>query len=169
MSRGVARYATGRAGRGCSSMVEQQPSKLMTRVRFPSPAPKKSRISCKGPSQKLAWKGLGKVGKDLGRVEGYEAHRRRTSGRLWAARGLLIAVEGVPATPAHNRIAWQRRTNVWRKVTSPARGQKRPRSGNRRQERVLTRALQPTPVNSARGWVRAEYSDQAKRISHEPH
>ena len=29
-----------RAGfRGCSSMVEQQPSKLMTRVRFPSPAP----------------------------------------------------------------------------------------------------------------------------------
>ena len=26
--------------RGCSSMVEQQPSKLMTRVRFPSPAPK---------------------------------------------------------------------------------------------------------------------------------
>jgi hypothetical protein len=28
-----------RAARGCSSMVEQQPSKLMTRVRFPSPAP----------------------------------------------------------------------------------------------------------------------------------
>ena len=27
------------ARRGCSSMVEQQPSKLMTRVRFPSPAP----------------------------------------------------------------------------------------------------------------------------------
>ena len=25
--------------RGCSSMVEQKPSKLMTRVRFPSPAP----------------------------------------------------------------------------------------------------------------------------------
>ena len=24
---------------GCSSMVEQKPSKLMTRVRFPSPAP----------------------------------------------------------------------------------------------------------------------------------
>ena len=31
--------AAGTAGRGCSSMVEQQPSKLMTRVRFPSPAP----------------------------------------------------------------------------------------------------------------------------------
>ena len=28
-----------RARRGCSSMVEQKPSKLMTRVRFPSPAP----------------------------------------------------------------------------------------------------------------------------------
>jgi hypothetical protein len=28
------------AARGCSSMVEQQPSKLNTRVRFPSPAPK---------------------------------------------------------------------------------------------------------------------------------
>jgi hypothetical protein len=27
------------AVRGCSSMVEQKPSKLMTRVRFPSPAP----------------------------------------------------------------------------------------------------------------------------------
>ena len=27
---------------GCSSMVEQKPSKLMTRVRFPSPAPPKS-------------------------------------------------------------------------------------------------------------------------------
>ena len=25
---------------GCSSMVEQKPSKLMTRVRFPSPAPR---------------------------------------------------------------------------------------------------------------------------------
>ena len=30
--------------RGCSSMVEQQPSKLMTRVRFPSPAPTFSMI-----------------------------------------------------------------------------------------------------------------------------
>jgi hypothetical protein len=30
---------TCRRMRGCSSMVEQQPSKLMTRVRFPSPAP----------------------------------------------------------------------------------------------------------------------------------
>ena len=29
----------GMAERGCSSMVEQKPSKLMTRVRFPSPAP----------------------------------------------------------------------------------------------------------------------------------
>ena len=28
-----------RKNRGCSSMVEQQPSKLNTRVRFPSPAP----------------------------------------------------------------------------------------------------------------------------------
>jgi hypothetical protein len=31
--------------RGCSSMVEQQPSKLMTRVRFPSPASKLSAVS----------------------------------------------------------------------------------------------------------------------------
>lgn len=30
--------------RGCSSMVEQQPSKLKTRVRFPSPAPILSRF-----------------------------------------------------------------------------------------------------------------------------
>ena len=29
-----------RVRRGCSSMVEQKPSKLMTRVRFPSPAPR---------------------------------------------------------------------------------------------------------------------------------
>ena len=29
---------------GCSSMVEQQPSKLMTRVRFPSPALDRSRV-----------------------------------------------------------------------------------------------------------------------------
>src|SRR5204863_3168161 len=29
---------------GCSSMVEQKPSKLMTRVRFPSPAPETERI-----------------------------------------------------------------------------------------------------------------------------
>jgi hypothetical protein len=33
------RSAKGMAQCGCSSMVEQQPSKLMTRVRFPSPAP----------------------------------------------------------------------------------------------------------------------------------
>ncbi len=32
---GIARVSIG----GCSSMVEQKPSKLMTRVRFPSPAP----------------------------------------------------------------------------------------------------------------------------------
>ena len=32
---------------GCSSMVEQQPSKLNTRVRFPSPAPKKDGWYCK--------------------------------------------------------------------------------------------------------------------------
>ncbi len=31
---------TGSRSRGCSSMVEQKPSKLTTRVRFPSPAPK---------------------------------------------------------------------------------------------------------------------------------
>src|SRR5215210_5454990 len=33
---------------GCSSMVEQQPSKLMTRVRFPSPAPTPSPLPSKG-------------------------------------------------------------------------------------------------------------------------
>ena len=32
--------------RGCSSMVEQQPSKLMTRVRFPSPAPSLRSKTC---------------------------------------------------------------------------------------------------------------------------
>src|SRR5262249_11010278 len=32
--------------RGCSSMVEQQPSKLMTRVRFPSPAPSLESNTC---------------------------------------------------------------------------------------------------------------------------
>src|ERR1700758_881224 len=31
--------------RGCSSMVEQKPSKLTTRVRFPSPAPAKERLN----------------------------------------------------------------------------------------------------------------------------
>ena len=41
---GIARGGKGRAGgrraeRGCSSMVELQPSKLATWVRFPSPAP----------------------------------------------------------------------------------------------------------------------------------
>ena len=33
------RYNERRAKRGCGSMVEPEPSKLMTRVRFPSPAP----------------------------------------------------------------------------------------------------------------------------------
>src|SRR3972149_961441 len=33
---------------GCSSMVEQQPSKLMTRVRFPSPAHKSRESRVKG-------------------------------------------------------------------------------------------------------------------------
>jgi hypothetical protein len=32
--------------RGCSSMVEQKPSKLTTRVRFPSPAPETTNIAC---------------------------------------------------------------------------------------------------------------------------
>src|SRR5689334_3755557 len=34
--------------RGCSSMVEQQPSKLNTRVRFPSPAPAFARFASYG-------------------------------------------------------------------------------------------------------------------------
>ena len=36
------------ASRGCSSMVEQQPSKLNTRVRFPSPAPAFAREAREG-------------------------------------------------------------------------------------------------------------------------
>jgi hypothetical protein len=40
--RSLLRLVSPPAVRGCSSMVEQQPSKLMTRVRFPSPAPTKS-------------------------------------------------------------------------------------------------------------------------------
>ena len=39
------------ASRGCSSMVEQQPSKLNTRVRFPSPAP--SRLHRKPSTNQL--------------------------------------------------------------------------------------------------------------------
>src|SRR5260221_12174550 len=35
--------------RGCSSMVEQQPSKLNTRVRFPSPAPSPKRFPKQSP------------------------------------------------------------------------------------------------------------------------
>src|SRR3954452_17937242 len=42
---GAARQMALPAPRGCSSMVEQKPSKLTTRVRFPSPAPK---LTCRG-------------------------------------------------------------------------------------------------------------------------
>ena len=42
----VARFAS-----GCSSMVEQKPSKLTTRVRFPSPAPRKG---CPGTGEHRA-------------------------------------------------------------------------------------------------------------------
>src|SRR6185503_12550080 len=42
---------------GCSSMVEQKPSKLMTRVRFPSPAPG---IADFGPCSSVAEHSLGK-------------------------------------------------------------------------------------------------------------
>lgn len=38
---------------GCSSMVEQKPSKLMTRVRFPSPAQKKLRRCSSGVEHSL--------------------------------------------------------------------------------------------------------------------
>ena len=37
--RSVGLVALGGDAGGCSSMVEQKPSKLTTRVRFPSPAP----------------------------------------------------------------------------------------------------------------------------------
>ncbi len=47
----VARIGIESAPRGCSSMVEQQPSKLNTRVRFPSPAPASARFfSARSPS-----------------------------------------------------------------------------------------------------------------------
>jgi hypothetical protein len=36
--------------RGCSSMVEPQPSKLAMRVRFPSPAPRPDQLVCLSPS-----------------------------------------------------------------------------------------------------------------------
>src|SRR5437868_13134339 len=51
--------------RGCSSMVEQKPSKLTTRVRFPSPAPAQSALTrqtgaatwraCRAPGEVAEW------------------------------------------------------------------------------------------------------------------
>src|SRR5262249_59963799 len=40
---------------------------------------------------------------------------------------------------------WQRRTNVWRKVTSPARGPKRPRSGTANERLAIRRLGRPRP------------------------
>ena len=45
------RYIGALLRRGCSSMVEQKPSKLMTRVRFPSPAPI---LSSSGPQREIS-------------------------------------------------------------------------------------------------------------------
>jgi hypothetical protein len=56
-----------RVRRGCSSMVEQKPSKLMTRVRFPSPAPMKSGVLASGVAWEGRWEGHGKVGIAAGR------------------------------------------------------------------------------------------------------
>src|SRR3954462_13902919 len=44
--------------RGCNSMVEQQPSKLNTRVRFPSPAPafaREAREGCRAEAPESAF------------------------------------------------------------------------------------------------------------------
>ena len=49
--------------RGCSSMVEQQPSKLNTRVRFPSPAPMFSSTCCilSSPFGQAGWRSFGQM------------------------------------------------------------------------------------------------------------
>ena len=51
--RGSCRYAS-RASCGCSSMVELQPSKLATRVRFPPPASAAASQSA-GPRERCSW------------------------------------------------------------------------------------------------------------------
>src|SRR5262245_41797238 len=77
---------------GCSSMVEQQPSKLMTRVRFPSPAPIKSRTSTKRPSQKMSREGTGKVARAT-------KHETQQAPAAVAARGLPWAIEAAGLMP----------------------------------------------------------------------
>ena len=54
------------AAGGCSSMVEQKPSKLTTRVRFPSPAPAFAKATAGKPASapvaKAARRSLGEGG-----------------------------------------------------------------------------------------------------------
>src|SRR5262249_44767582 len=76
---------------GCSSMVEQQPSKLMTRVRFPSPAPIESRASC---LRDLPKKWAGKV---RGRLLAPLKTKRAPA--AVAARGLPWAIEAAGLMP----------------------------------------------------------------------
>ena len=64
---------------GCSSMVEQQPSKLNTRVRFPSPAPKKR------------WLVL-QLGHQTGTGSGPDKRVRRAKGKIPVASDVLRTV-----------------------------------------------------------------------------
>ena len=60
---------------------------------------------------------------------GYSRGRAPGRGRAGRARRAMIA--------AHAPQFWQRRTNVWREVTSPARGPKLPRSADREIDEII--------------------------------
>ena len=80
-----------RAGRGCSSMVEPQPSKLVMRVRFPSPAPARPRrargaLGRAGTPYTRTTSGVGKQGHGQGEVRAEQAalqHRDDRSRGPW--------------------------------------------------------------------------------------
>src|SRR5215469_17456133 len=68
-----------RVRRGCSSMVEQKPSKLMTRVRFPSPAPMLSNTYTIGIVPGCGWDDDGTI--STNRPDSNRTHGRRSLGR----------------------------------------------------------------------------------------
>ena len=86
---------------GCSSMVEQKPSKLMTRVRFPSPAPVSNRPgACFVPERRSAATG------DLPQAGGLfcTGAPERSDGRpsRYPGDSRIMGRAATPTHPAHN-------------------------------------------------------------------
>ena len=117
--------------RGCSSMVEQKPSKLTTRVRFPSPAPTPA---CRGACR------------SVGAHEPSEWQQCRGTVEIWSARA---AARGDNSTQTR-ALTHQWRAAKWRPLPAPGEVAEWLKAADCKSARASVRWFESSPLHQSR-------------------